>query len=133
LHSVSTLLAIALDIHITRMNTLRGSHFRLDLRNSNNNDRKTRNHLPLSNGPYTNINHHHHNHNHHQIESQETLTRHSHENYANNNAAAAFGMSGLGMTGPRQKSRAGYSIPELQFDYETEYQGGHAARVFGAR
>ena len=113
-HSVSTLLAVVLDIHISRMNGLRGQHFRLNLRG----DRKTNETIPM-NGPYTDVNS--------QSNSHEDLT-HSHESLPHIATGEGFEIPSLGS----QKTRAGYTIPESRFDYETGYHGGHAERVFGA-
>lgn len=110
---ISTLMAIALDIHISRMNTLRGQHFRLNLFG----DRKT-SEVPM-NGPYTDVNS--------QSNSQDNLT-HSHESLPHVATGDAFEIPSAGS----QKTRAGYTIPESQFDYETGYHGAHAERVFGA-
>lgn len=96
------------------MNTLRGQHFRLNLRG----DRKTNETIPM-NGPYTDVNS--------QANSHEDLT-HSHESLPHIATGEGFQIPSLGS----QKTRAGYTIPESQFDYETGYHGGHAERVFGA-
>ncbi|THW21916.1 hypothetical protein D6D23_06244 [Aureobasidium pullulans] len=111
---ISTLMAVALDIHISRMNTLRGQHFRLNLRG----DRKASD-IPM-NGPYADINS--------QSNSHDDLT-HSHESLPHLATGDAFEVP----TSGSQKTRAGYTIPESQFDYETGYHGGHAERVFGAK
>lgn len=112
--SVSTLLAVALDIHISRMNNLRGQHFRLNLRG----DRKT-SEIPM-NGPYTDVNS--------QSNSHEDIT-HSHESLPHIATGDGFEIPSL----RSQKTRAGYTIPESQFEYETGYHGAHAERVFGAK
>ncbi|KAG9646245.1 hypothetical protein KCU98_g10295, partial [Aureobasidium melanogenum] len=111
---ISTLMAVALDIHISRMNTLRGQHFRLNLFG----DRKT-SEVPM-NGPYTDVNS--------QSNSQDNLT-HSNESLPHVATGDAFEVPNTGS----QKTRAGYTIPESQFDYETGYHGAHAERVFGAK
>lgn len=107
-------MAVALDIHISRMNTLRGQHFRLNIFG----DRKT-SEVPM-NGPYTDVNS--------QSNSQDNLT-HSHESLPHVATGDAFEVPSTGS----QKTRAGYTIPESQFDYETGYHGAHAERVFGAK
>lgn len=107
-------MAVALDIHISRMNTLRGQHFRLNLRG----DRKASD-IPM-NGPYADINS--------QSNSHDNLT-HSLESLPHLATGDAFEVP----TSGSQKTRAGYTIPESQFDYETGYHGGHAERVFGAK
>lgn len=114
MRSISTFMAMALDIHISRVNTLRGQHFRLNLRG----DRKS-NDIAM-NGPYTDINH--------QVLSQENLA-HSNDSLAR--PSDAFEVPSTGYSA--QGNRAGYSLPESQFDYETAYLGGHAERVFGAK
>jgi hypothetical protein len=96
------------------MNTLRGQHSRLNLRG----DRKS-NDIPM-NGPYTDVNS--------QSNSHDNLT-HSHESLPHIATGDGFEVPSIGS----QKTRAGYSIPESQFDYETGYHGAHAERVFGAK
>ncbi|CAD0087772.1 unnamed protein product, partial [Aureobasidium vineae] len=113
---ISTLMAVALDIHISRMNGLRGQHFRLNLRG----DRKAGD-IPMTTGPYTDV--------HSRSNSQERLTNNSHESLTHLATGDAFEMPVTGS----QKTRAGYAIPESQFDYETGYHGAHAERVFGAK
>jgi hypothetical protein len=95
------------------MNTLRGQHSRLALRG----DRKT-NDIPM-NGPYTDVV---------SQSSHDDLT-HSHESLPHIATGDGFEIPSTGS----QKTRAGYSIPESQFDYETGYHGAHAERVFGAK
>ena len=100
-------MAILLDVHITRINNLRGQHFRLGLRS----DKKDRSDIAMS-GPYADID-----------------NQHSHASLPRPSDAFEVPTAGYGA----KHTRAGYSVPSSQFDYETGYHGAHAERVLGGK
>ncbi|KAF1349801.1 hypothetical protein BDV97DRAFT_175619 [Delphinella strobiligena] len=112
---VSTISALALDLHIFRLSRRYGTHVRLD-----NLDAKTAG-APASRGPYTDTDHL-------PLSSEEDLPRHSEafevptRGYGARTYSSPFGeQAGVGTQG--------YSVPENQFDYDTVYHHGDGSAV----
>ncbi|GAB7349378.1 hypothetical protein MBLNU459_g8503t1 [Dothideomycetes sp. NU459] len=107
---VSTICALALDLHIFRLGQRGGRHVRL-----NDLDQKRR---PAAvRGPYTDEDHR-------SLSSDEDLPRQS--------EAFEVPHRGYGaQPDSKQLQGQGYAVPEAQFAYDTGYHGGHAERVFG--
>lgn len=118
--SVSTVGALALDVHIYRTSTRLGSHVRLE-------DMDTKTRAPAVRGPYTDANDHDADEEAASFEEADEIfpTRHSE---AFEVPRRGYGAQPSG----KQMQSEGYAMPEGQFDYDTGYHGGHAERVFGS-
>jgi len=119
LPSLSTICALALDIHIHRLTTRFGKHMRLD-----NLDQKRR--TVVVSGPYTDNTHVNDNDIDDDIEG-----RHSeafevpYAGYGAQNGAAYVDAHGP----TKSMQTQGYAVPDGQFGYDTGYHGGHEERA----
>jgi len=121
LYSVSTLAALGLDIYVRRQQTQRGVYRLHDLPDNKPRAEATRGPFTDEAGP--NYPHNGHSDSRDSLAWEEPVGRPSMGPYSEG------GVGGYGGGENKHVQSQGYSVPEAQFEYDTQYQGGHQERL----